>query len=147
MRADPSGGYLPLQTRWLGTNAGLAARQALEGVVQCALGFAYSEFLPAGTSGPQADTNFALSDLVCAAAVIFLTNIHSIALLSSCRSAMYVEAVDGGSMFTAEGGDPLCAGVRTHEDGLFGLKAAGLVGVWWKDDGTISGGSPCRMEQ
>lgn len=85
------------------------------------LGFACSEFLPAGTSGPQADTNFALSDLVYTAAVIFLTYIHSIALLLSCRSAICVEVIDGGSMFTAKGDDPLCAGVCTHVDVLFGL--------------------------
>lgn len=56
--------------------------------------FACSEFLPAGTSGPQADTNFALSDLVYTAAVIFLTYIHSIALLLSCRSTICVEVID-----------------------------------------------------
>lgn len=81
--------------------------------------FACSEFLPAGTSGPQADINFALSDLVYIAAVIFLTCIHSIALLLSCRSAICVEAVDGGSVFAAKGDDPLCV-VCVHTDGLFG---------------------------
>lgn len=49
---------------------------------------ACSEFHPAGISGPRADTNFASSELVYTAAVIFLLYIDLFALLLNCHSAI-----------------------------------------------------------
>lgn len=80
--------------------------------------FACSDFLPAGISGPQAGTNFALSGLVYTAAVIFLTYIHFFALLLSCRIMICVEVIQGGSVFTAKGDDPLCMCVYTRRRSL-----------------------------
>lgn len=52
---------------------------------------ACSKFLPAGISGLQADTNFASSELVYTAAVIFLMYIDFFALLLNCHSVVCVE--------------------------------------------------------
>lgn len=58
---------------------------------QCNMfGFACFAFLPAGTSGPQADHSFALSEPVYTKAVIFLMYIHSTAMLLCCHSAICV---------------------------------------------------------